>query len=205
MSNSAKITLVDYECGNLKSVEQAFAHCGADVEITSDVSTISKAEKLVLPGVGAFPVGMENLEKLGLVEVITERAKSGVPLLGICLGMQLLFEHSEEHGSTNGLGLIKGVVDKIESSNPELKLPHIGWNKLFISKKDFLLTESDYFYFVHTYMAKPAEKSSILALSQYEDVEFCAAVNDENIWGMQFHPENSSKQGLEILSRFILL
>ncbi len=205
MTSSNRITVIDYQCGNLKSVEQALVHCGAEVEMTSDVDKILAAEKLVLPGVGAYPVGMSHLKELGLIAPILEKAKQGTPLLGICLGMQLLLEHSDEHGGADGLGIIKGQVKRIESSIPDLKLPHIGWNKLSVGKKDLLLTESDYFYFVHNFMALPEEPETVLATSVYGDVEFCAAVSQDNVWGMQFHPENSSTQGLEILCQFTKL
>lgn len=200
-----KVTVIDYHCGNLKSVEQALQHCGAEVEMTADPAQIAQASKLVLPGVGAFPVGMQKLHELGLVSVIQQQVQTGVPLLGICLGMQLLLEHSEEHGGADGLGLIPGQVKKIESDTPNLKLPHIGWNRLTVTKNDAILTESDYFYFVHTFQAMPNDESTVLATCQYEDVSFCAAVSQNNIWGMQFHPENSAEQGLGILRNFILL
>lgn len=201
--SSSKITLIDYHCGNLKSVEQALQHCGAEVEMTSDPELIAQADKLILPGVGAFPVGMQKLIELNLVDVIIKKVQSGTPLLGICLGMQLLLERSEEHGGAQGLGLIKGEVKKIESSSVNFKLPHIGWNQVTIVKDDPVLTQEAYFYFVHTYQALPQESGSVLATCQYQDVTFCAAVSQRNIWGMQFHPENSSEQGLSLLRNFI--
>ncbi|MCY7294351.1 imidazole glycerol phosphate synthase subunit HisH [Alteromonas sp. a30] len=199
----SKVTIIDYHCGNLKSVEQAIAHIGAEVEMTSDPEVILAAEKLILPGVGAFPVGMENIKSLNLFDAIITKVNAGTPILGICLGMQLLLEHSDEHGGADGLGLIKGQVKKIVSTNPSLKLPHIGWCKLEVVKEnDALLSQADYFYFVHTYMALPENESAVLAKGQYEDVEFCAAVSQDNIWGMQFHPENSADAGLAILKAF---
>ncbi len=205
MSNIADIIIIDYHCGNLKSVEQAFTHCGATVMVSSDPEIIATAKKLVLPGVGAFPVGMSNLHALNLVDPILKRVEQGTPLLGICLGMQLLLNHSEEYGGANGLGLIKGNVRKISSSNPRVKLPHIGWNKLNLEKTDQLLQGNDYFYFVHSYQALPEDHADILASSAYEDVTFCAAISKDNVWGMQFHPENSSHAGLDILQRFIAI
>lgn len=205
MSGSNRITVIDYQCGNLKSVEQALQHCGAEVEMTSDPERVLAADKLILPGVGAYPVGMAHLNSLGLVEPIRKKVEQGTPLLGICLGMQLLLEHSDEHGGADGLGFIKGQVKRIESNMMKIKLPHIGWNKLSVEKVDPLLTESDYFYFVHTYQALPEEPDTILAKSLYGDVEFCAAVSKGNVWGMQFHPENSAESGLKILSKFIAI
>ncbi|UAA39141.1 imidazole glycerol phosphate synthase subunit HisH [Paraneptunicella aestuarii] len=206
---SSRVTVIDYQCGNLRSVEQALLHCGAEVEVTSDPQKVLNADKLILPGVGAYPVGMSHLKDLGLVEPILHKARQGTPLLGICLGMQLLFEHSGEHGGANGLGLIKGQVKRIQANETRTetrtKLPHIGWNEITIQKDNCLLCDTDYFYFVHTYAAIPEDPEAILASSMYGDVEFCAAVSSGNVWGMQFHPENSSTQGLSILSRFVQL
>lgn len=203
MSGSNRVTVIDYQCGNLRSVEQALKHCGAEVEMTSEPERILAADKLVLPGVGAYPVGMAHLNEFGLVEPILQKVAQGTPLLGICLGMQLLLEHSDEHGGADGLGIIKGQVKRIKSNMTGIKLPHIGWNKIAIEKEDPLLSDSDYFYFVHTYMAIPEDADTILASSTYEDVEFCAAVSRDNVWGMQFHPENSSEAGLNILEKFV--
>lgn len=205
MTSVHRITVIDYHCGNLKSVEQALCHVGAEVEVTSEPEKLLAAEKLVLPGVGAFPVGMQNLHDLALVSPILQKAAEGTPLLGICLGMQLLFEHSDEHGGAMGLGIIDGKVKRILSTMTGLKLPHIGWNKTRIEKSDSILDESDYFYFVHNYIALPEQADAILASSTYGDVEFCAAISKGNIWGVQFHPENSSFQGLNMLSRFVQL
>ena len=196
------VTLIDYQCGNLRSVQQALEACGADVSVSSSPEGISRAQKLVLPGVGAFPVGMSNLRSLGLDEAIKERVQAGVPLLGICLGMQLLFESSTEHGGDTGLGLIKGNVVQIQVPDRRVKLPNVGWAPLHVEKNDPLLVEDDYFYFVHSYYAMLRDPSALLATAEYEGLRFCAAVSQGNVWGMQFHPENSANSGLRILNRF---
>ena len=202
---SKNVTIIDYHCGNLKSVEQALRHCGAEVQVTTKLDQVLTASKLILPGVGAFPVGMAHLHEAGLVDAIKSKVAEGTPLLGICLGMQLLLEHSEEHGGADGLGLVEGNVVKMQSTQTSIKLPHIGWNKLELKKSDSLLTSDDYFYFVHSYKAVPKNHLDILATSRYEDIDFCSAIAKGNVWGVQFHPENSSKPGLEILRNFITL
>lgn len=199
------ITIIDYECGNLRSVQQAVEACGGDVIISSDLEDILAADQLILPGVGAFPVGMTNLRRLGLDKVIRERAQTGTPLLGICLGMQLLFESSTEHGGDTGLGLIPGHVVQVEVPDRKVKLPNVGWAPLKVEKADVLLQENDYFYFVHSFHAQPQDPSVILATAEYEGLRFCAAVSKDRVWGMQFHPENSAQPGLGILQRFVEL
>lgn len=199
------VTVIDYQCGNLRSVQQALVACGADVKVSSSPDDILRAQKLVLPGVGAFPVGMSNLRSLGLDEAIKERVQAGVPLLGICLGMQLLFESSTEHGGDTGLGLIQGHVIQIELPDHRVKLPNVGWVPVQVEKHDAVLSEGDYFYFVHSYHAIVQDSSVSLATAEYEGLRFCAAVSQGNVWGMQFHPENSASSGLSVLKRFIEL
>ena len=199
------ITIIDYECGNLRSVQQAVEACGGEVIVSSAIEDIARADQLIIPGVGAFPVGMTNLRRLGLDQVIRERVQTGTPLLGICLGMQLLFDSSTEHGGDTGLGLIPGQVVQIDVPDRKVKLPNVGWVPLQVEKADVLLQENDYFYFVHSFHAQPRDTSVVLATAEYEGLSFCAAVSKDRVWGMQFHPENSAQSGLGVLKRFIEL
>lgn len=204
------IVVVDYGIGNVKSIINAFDNQGETVVLSRDESTIMKADGLILPGVGAFSHGMSNLEKYGLVKVIRAYVKTGRPLLGICLGMQMLLEESEEFGDTKGLGLIKGKVIKlpVEQTN-KIKLPHISWNGIKEKNIDWKETifdnvkcESD-MYFVHTYVAKPENEDEILSVTDYFGVEFCSSIKKDNIYGCQFHPEKSAVLGLSIIKNFI--
>ena len=196
--------IIDYGVGNLFSLLSSLKAIGADAIITNDVDTIKSADRIILPGVGAFEDAAKKLFESGLHEVIIEEAKNGKPLMGICLGMQLLFERSFEYGEHRGLGLIKGDImgfdGKIDKS---LKIPQIGWNALKLTKKDCSLwkyiKEGDYVYFVHSYFA---ELSDATASSSEYGIEFTAAVSDGNIYGCQFHPEKSGDVGLNILRGF---
>lgn len=198
---SEKITIIDYGRGNLHSVRTALEKIDAIVEITSDKEKIKNSEKVILPGVGAFGDCMENLKKYELVDVIKERLNSGKPFLGICLGLQLLFEGSEEDPGVEGLGYFKGICEKIKTSE---KIPHMGWNQLVVQNKNSLLKNSDgnYVYFVHTYQAIPVDKSIITSVCDYGEAIITASVGLENVRAVQFHPEKSSKVGLEILKNF---
>lgn len=196
------IAIIDYGMGNLYSVEKAFVSLGAEVVVTSDPKVIKSADKVVLPGVGAFGDCMTNLEKYGLIEVIHEVIASGVPFLGICLGLQLLFEGSEEDPGIPGLGVFKGMVKRIIA--PELKIPHMGWNSLELKSESFLLNqlgESPYVYFVHSFHAVPEDKTIITAVTDYGGA-VTAAVGKDNVQAVQFHPEKSSSVGLNILKNF---
>ncbi|NVK51731.1 MAG: imidazole glycerol phosphate synthase subunit HisH [Flavobacteriaceae bacterium] len=204
------IVVVDYGIGNVKSIINAFDNQGETLVLSRDESVIMKANGLILPGVGAFSHGMNNLEKYGLVKVIIEYVKTGKPLLGICLGMQMLLEESEEFGDTKGLGLIKGKVIRlpVEQTN-KIKLPHISWNGIKEKNIDWKETifdnvkcESD-MYFVHTYVAKPENEDEILSVTDYFGVEFCSSIKKDNIYGCQFHPEKSAVLGLSIIKNFI--
>jgi glutamine amidotransferase len=210
MSN---IAIVDYGIGNLLSVKRSLEYCGANVTITSSPEIILNSEKVVLPGVGAFPIGMKSLENYGLVEVIREVERKRIPLLAICLGMQLLFEESEEFEVTKGLGIIPGKVIQIPITgilNEPLKRPHIGWNSLSISKSsrgwnDTILQENhegDSVYFVHSYMAKLASPENLLAEVEYGPYKIPAVVTKDKVFGCQFHPEKSGEMGLKILRNF---
>ena len=197
---SEKIVIIDYGMGNLHSVNKAMKYVGAEVEVTSEVTKIAKAEKVILPGVGAFGDCMLNLEKYGLVPVIKETLASGKPFLGICLGLQLLFEGSEEAPGIQGLGFFKGQVEKIKT---DLKVPHMGWNSLILKTPSPLLAKAadGYVYFVHSFHAVPEDKGIITAVCNY-GTEVTAAVGRGNVQAVQFHPEKSSKVGLGILQSF---
>ena len=197
---SEKIVIIDYGMGNLHSVNKAMKYVGAEVEVTSEVTKIAKADKVILPGVGAFGDCMLNLEKYGLVPVIKETLASGKPFLGICLGLQLLFEGSEEAPGIQGLGFFKGQVEKIKT---DLKVPHMGWNSLILKTPSPLLAKAadGYVYFVHSFHAVPEDKGIITAVCNY-GTEVTAAVGRGNVQAVQFHPEKSSKVGLGILQAF---
>lgn len=196
-----KAAVLDYGVGNLASVLQGLKHVGFDPVITRQKKDILSAQAVILPGVGAFPQGMEKLQKYELVDIIKEVCSQGTPFLGICLGMQLLFEESDEFGVHEGLGLLPGKVGRFPQG---LKIPHMGWNTLNIKKPHLLLHELDqesYVYFVHSYYVNKCDTSHILASSHY-GVEFPAIVCFNNIVGIQFHPEKSSRVGLKILRNF---
>lgn len=196
--------IVDYGVGNLSSLSRSFEAIGADVIVTDDKKVLADADKIVLPGVGAFADAAEKLRVSGLGDVIVSLAHDGKPLLGICLGMQLLFEKSYEYGEHDGLGLIKGSVRPIEDVIPKgLKIPHIGWNALHVTKKSPLLSntpDGSYVYFVHSYYAADCD-DSVIATTDY-GAHLTAAVQSENVCGCQFHPEKSGDVGLGILRAF---
>ena len=198
------IAIIDYGVGNLFSLVSSFKAIGADTVITGDIETIKKADKLILPGVGAFGDAIKKLRETSLDKVLIEQAKNGKPVMGICLGMQMLFEKSYEYGEHEGLGLLKGEVVPMENRLPEnLKIPHIGWNALIFKKENPLfkyINNGDCVYFVHSYYAEGCE-SSLLATAEYGK-ELTAAVAKGNIYGCQFHPEKSGKVGLNILKAF---
>lgn len=200
------IAIIDYGVGNLFSVEKALAALGADAKITSDARTIAAADKIVLPGVGAFGDCMKNLTATGLIPTIKDFVKTGKPMLGICVGLQILFEGSEESIGVAGLGLLKGKVRRIQA--PGLKVPHMGWNSLTIKSPrqplDLFqgLSEKPYVYFVHSYHAVPQDSSIVTATTEYGS-ELTAAVAKGNIQATQFHPEKSGDVGLAILKNFI--
>ena len=198
------IAIVDYGVGNLFSLRSSFKAIGADAVFTSDEKIIKSADKILLPGVGAFEDAAKKLRDTGLSEVVVSQVKDGKPLLGICLGMQLLFERSFEFGCHEGLGLIPGDIVPFEGKiDKSLKIPEIGWNQLTLNKvsplyKDF--TGGEFVYFVHSYYAE-CDKNYVSAFSEY-DVVFPASVEYENVFGCQFHPEKSGKTGLKILENF---
>ena len=196
------IAIIDYGVGNLFSLTSSFKEIGQEVIITSDIETIRKADKLILPGVGAFSDASKKLFATGLDKIIIEEVKKNKPLLGICLGMQMLFEESYEYGVYKGLGIIKGKVKYIDLPS-EYKIPHIGWNFLRIKKESPILKHvkpGDYVYFVHSYHATDCE-DSVVATTEYGK-DITAIVQSKNVYGCQFHPEKSGEVGLNILKAF---
>lgn len=197
------IAIIDYGMGNLHSVKNALDYLGIDNVITSDVDVIQKADKLILPGVGAFYDCMENLRSKGLIDVILERVQAGIPLLGICLGMQVLFEDGYEVKHVKGLGLLKGSITLME--DPNVKIPHIGWNALNFNHRTSLqddLPKTPYVYFVHSYRATQLDDANLIAYANYGSLRIPALVQKGNVVGAQFHPEKSAKDGLAILKWF---
>lgn len=198
------IAIIDYGVGNLFSVQSSFARVGAETVVTSDKNIIRSADKIMLPGVGAFSDAAKKLRESGMAELLKEEAATGKPIMGICLGMQMLFERSFEYGCHEGLGLLKGdVVPMRGYVDEDLKVPHIGWNALRFVKDHPLLKyckEGDFVYYVHSYYASNCEES-LLAVSEYSK-DITAAVGKDNIVGCQFHPEKSGEVGLNILRAF---
>jgi len=198
------MVVIDYERGNLRSVQKALEKVGAKVTVTRDPELIAKAEKIVLPGVGAFADCMENLKRFSLIDAVKEAILSGRPFLGICLGLQLLFTESEEFGITKGLDFVPGRVVRFPE---KAKVPHIGWNKVKLWRECPLfegLDDEEYFYFVHSYYVVPYDLSVIATTTVYE-VEFTSAIYKENVFATQFHPEKSQKVGLKVLENFVKL
>ena len=198
------IAIIDYGVGNLFSLKSSFAAIGQEAVVTSDPAVIRSADRLILPGVGAFGDAAKKLADSGMADVVRREAAQGKPLMGICLGMQLLFDKSYEYGEHEGLGLIHGSVRPIaEVIDPELKIPHIGWNALIMKKPSALykyLADGDCVYFVHSYYAADCEASTT-ATAEYS-AELTASVESGNVYGCQFHPEKSGEVGLKILKAF---
>lgn len=200
------IVIIDYGMGNLKSVRNALNYLGIENKISDDYDEIRKADALILPGVGAFPDAMDTIEKLGLDKVIKEETEKGKYLLGICLGMQLLFEKGYEGLERTGLGLIKGNIVKMKDDREKnVKIPHIGWNNLKYNRKDILfknIDEGKYVYYVHSYFAQSYNDEDLVAYSEYGENKIPGIVRRNNIIGAQFHPEKSGTVGLDILKNF---
>jgi glutamine amidotransferase len=197
------VALVDYGMGNRRSVEKALEHVGAAVVRTADAGAIAAADAIVLPGVGAFPEAMRRLRALELDGLLRERAEAGVPLLGICLGMQLLFASSTEHEGAEGLGLLPGIVTRLDA--PGLKIPHIGWNTVTFERPGALtagLGDAAAFYHVHTFACRPEDQADVVGRGEYGE-RFVSIVERGNVMGAQFHPEKSSLDGLALLRNFV--
>ena len=201
------ITIVDYGMGNLRSVQKAFELYYSKVRISSSFEDILTSDKIVLPGVGAFGVAMQELKKRGLTDAILDSIKKNKPFLGICLGLQLLFSESEEGGKTAGLGVLKGTVKRFQDRQ-DLKIPHMGWNTIkskIKNKKSKILDgvkDESYMYFVHSYYVEPEDRSVVLCETEYGDV-FTSGICRDNICAFQFHPEKSQSVGLRIIRNFV--
>jgi glutamine amidotransferase len=195
------IAIVDVCSGNLRSVERALAHVGGDVVVTRDPEAVRRADRIVVPGQGAFGVFMRGLEDRGLGEALRAKISSGAPYLGICLGMQVLFEHSEE-GDVAGLGVFAGDVVRFRPTDPTLKVPHMGWNDVALKQPTAGLADGDYVYFVHSYHCVPRDPA-LVAVEATHGVTFCAAVQRDNVFACQFHPEKSQAVGLGLLRTFV--
>lgn len=198
------VAIIDYDAGNIKSVQKAIKYLGEEVIITRDAEVILNASRVILPGVGAFGDAMEKLHKYNLVDVIREVVKREIPFLGICLGLQLLFEASDETPGVQGLGILKGKIKRIPD-NGELKIPHIGWNSLSFPNKGRLyegIPQESYVYFVHSYYLDAEDKDIVVATTEY-GTTIHASVEQGNVFACQFHPEKSSSVGLKILDNFL--
>ena len=203
------ITIIDYGMGNLRSVQKAFEKYCSNVVVSSSVNDIIKADKIILPGVGAFKVAMDELKKRDLIEPIKDSIEKGKPFLGICLGLQLLFSESEEGEKIKGLDIIKGKVKRFKEKNG-LKIPHMGWNRVKLKVKSLGFKVMDgvengsYMYFVHSYYAAPEDKNVILCETDYGG-NFTSGICRGNVYGFQFHPEKSQSLGLKIVENFVKL
>lgn len=204
------ITIIDYGMGNLRSVQKAIEFLGKQSTISSSPEDLEKADKLILPGVGAFTQAMNNLKKLNLIDSLKKSVKNAKPFLGICLGMQLLLETSEEHGISPGLGLVNGSVCFFRNNknfDQKLAVPHMGWNYIKQNKKNKLLAklpEKFQTYFVHSYYVQPADPTTVIGSTNYS-IDFCSVLQQKNIFGVQFHPEKSGENGLQIIKNFLEL
>lgn len=206
-----KIVIIDYDLGNLFSVKLACESIGLEVEISSDKNKIIDADAIILPGVGAFADAMSNLKRFDLISPIKDLVQSGKPMMGVCLGMQLLFTNSEEFGSNNGLNLIPGEIKKLRSVDRPIKVPQIGWNKIAPAsipwnKTPLKNTPPDaYMYFVHSFYAIPDEKIVTLTTTDYGGIQYCSSVYKNNIFATQFHPEKSTGMGVKIYEEWALM
>ena len=197
----SRVAIIDYGVGNLRSVEKAFAAMGCDAIVTGDESELRAAEKLVLPGVGAFAACMKALNARAFDRLVREKARAGTPLLGVCVGMQLLFDESDEFGSTPGLGLLRGCVRRFET---ELVVPQVGWNRIHQKQRHALfdgVADGSFCYFVHSFYCQPADEGVIVGETEY-GARYASVVAAQNICGVQFHPEKSQEVGLRMLRNF---
>jgi len=200
---SVPVAIIDYGVGNLRSVEKAFAAMSCEAVVSRDERVLREAERLVLPGVGAFAACMKALKEYGFDELVKERVKQGTPLLGVCVGMQMLFEESEEFGMSAGLGFLRGRVRRFANG---LLVPQVGWNQVHRTRTHPLLADVEdgaFFYFVHSFYCEPADEEVVIGLTEY-GVKYASAVAQANICGVQFHPEKSQAAGLQLLKNFAL-
>ncbi|MFC1921183.1 imidazole glycerol phosphate synthase subunit HisH [Chloroflexota bacterium] len=198
------ITIIDYGAGNIRSVQRACTEVGVQSIITSDPADVIKAEKVIFPGIGAAPSAMEYMEKLGMDKALQEVYSAGIPILGICLGAQIVLDSSEE-GGQKCLGLVPGKTVRFELQNKQLKIPHIGWNEVKAARPHPVIDgikAGDEFYFDHAFHPQPARKEDVYAVTEY-GIEFCSALGYKNLFAVQFHPEKSGRLGLELLERFV--
>ena len=196
-----KVAIIDYGVGNLRSVEKAFAATGCEAVVSSDESELREAERLVLPGVGAFAACMKGLSERGFDRLVRERAEAGTPLLGVCVGMQLLFDESEEFGSTSGLGLLRGRVRRFDG---DLVVPQVGWNRIYQRRRHELfegVEDGAFCYFVHSFYCEPGDDAVVVGATEYGG-RYASVVANENVCGVQFHPEKSQAIGLRMLKNF---
>jgi len=201
-----KVIIIDYQLGNLFSVKQACDTVGMNAKISTSREDILNADALILPGVGAFNEAMINLEKLDFISAIKLKVSKGIPLFGICLGLQLLFTESDEFGEGKGLDLISGLIKKFpeEHNENKIKVPHIAWNKIYSCNLDwrdiplFEFNNNEYMYFIHSFYVKPTSNLCVLTNTNYEGVEFCSSILENNIFATQFHPEKSGEKGISI-------
>lgn len=207
---SKKVVIIDYSLGNMFSVQQAFAHFGIKAVVTSNKLEIESSDAIVLPGVGAFAEAMNNLNSLDLISPIKSAIQKGTPFLGICLGLQLLFDSSEEFGATMGLSVIPGNIKRFSFDNKKIKVPQMGWNNIIepsLGKwKNTALNNiknNEFMYFVHSYYANPTNKEHVLCETEYEGIRYCSAVIKDNVMATQFHPEKSGTEGLKIYKNWI--
>lgn len=208
-----KVAIINFELGNLFSVRQACLTLGADAFFTNNYKEVLAADMVILPGVGAFGMAMENLKKFELDKVLKEVAATNKPLMGVCLGLQLLFESSEEFGHHEGLGLLKGSVKKFPTVSPEgkkLLIPQIAWNKVTAANMDLwkksplrTIESGEYFYFVHSYFVQSEEQNAILSKTDYDGLNYCSSIMKDNIFAVQFHPEKSGQKGIEIYKNWL--
>lgn len=206
-----KITIVDYGVGNLQSLKKAFAHFGVDALVSEDAKEIEASDAIVLPGVGSFEAGIRGLKIRGLIGAVQAFAASGKPMLGICLGAQLLLEKGHEFGVFDGLGIIEGEVVHFDQTAVKEKIPEVGWNAVYppadVSWKGGILDsqEQPLMYFTHSYIFAPRRKESIFGLTTYGGAEYCSVIRKGNVYGCQFHPEKSGEAGLRLIEKFIQL
>ncbi len=203
MRAGANTVIIDYGMGNLRSVEKAIGAVGGSAVVSGDAECVRRADRLILPGVGAFGDAMVNIRSAGLDRAICEAVGTGTPLLGLCLGLQLLFSESEEFGCHRGLDLIGGKVRKF--ADPGLRVPHVGWNQIEIARPDPILEKTpdgSYFYFVHSFFVEPDDTADVLCWTHYGH-RFCSVAGRANVWGAQFHPEKSQEAGKQLLRNFL--